>query len=356
MMRKYCMEIDTVPLPAPPSRARWLRWKAFGDKPISIRRHFSAEIMHKLRIIHREWAPHVVVCDQIQMFEMCYPSPVPVVLNANDSFAFFLTREKEVERNALRRWSLRREATRFARYELKAYRKTNLVVMVSDADAEFARTQLEAKNIIVIGNGVDTEYFDPESVPPSRNVSGSPIIAFTGSMGHPPNVRAAVYLYRNVLPRVRRLFPHVGLVLAGDDPAPELKELSASDGNVTVTGYVQDIRPYIRAADVYVCPMTSGSGVKNKVLEAMSMGRPVVASSLAVEALPEVIPGQHLIVADEEEQFADALIHLLQDQTLCRILGRKARDCVKEHYSWEVMAARFAEVLQTTVGSGELSH
>ena len=356
MMRKYCIEIDTVPLPGPPSRVRWLWWKAFGDMPISIRRHFSAEIRRRLRIIHREWAPDVVVCDQIQMFEMCYPCPVPCVLNANDSFAFFLMREADVERNPVRRWSLRWEAARFVRFEMRAYGRVARVVMVSEADAEYARKKLGAKNVVVAGNGVDTEYFDPHRVSPPGGLNGSPLIVFSGSMGHVPNVRAAIYLYRRVLPRVWRVFPRVGLVLAGDDPAAELRQLAAQDSRVTVTGFVEDIRPYIRAADVYACPMLSGSGVKNKVLEAMSMARPIVASPLAVEALPEARAGQHLMLADGEEEFADALVSLLQNETSSRSLGRRARDFVREHYSWEAMGNRFAEILEDVVGGGVSSH
>ena len=158
-------------------------------------------------------------------------------------------------------------------------------------------------------------------------------------MSFPPNVTAVLHFYQNILPLIRRELPNVRLIIAGRDPAPSIAAL-ASDPFVTVTGFVDDMRPWLARAGLMVCPMVMGSGIKNKVLEALAMARPVVATTMGVEAL-EATSGHELMIADTAEEFARATLALLRDSAARRRMGAAGRDLVLRRYTWDACAASY---------------
>jgi glycosyltransferase involved in cell wall biosynthesis len=158
-------------------------------------------------------------------------------------------------------------------------------------------------------------------------------------MSFPPNVTAVLHYYQQILPHIRRELPQVRLIVAGRDPAPEIAAL-ASDPYVTVTGYVDDMRPWLARSCVMICPMTSGSGIKNKVLEALAMARPVVATTLGIEAL-EVTDQCELVIADQPAEFAAAVLRLLRDPDVRKRMGAAGRQLVMQRYTWDACAASY---------------
>jgi glycosyltransferase involved in cell wall biosynthesis len=182
-----------------------------------------------------------------------------------------------------------------------------VVTVVADMDAAAIRASVPGTRVEVIPNGVDAERFRPR--PEADIVAGS--IAFVGAMSFPPNVAAARWFTRDVLPRIRQANPDVTFTIVGRDPTPAVLAL-ADDPAVTVTGAVDDVRPFLARAAVVVAPMVSGSGIKNKVLEAMAMGRPVAATSLAAEGVVAEA-GRDLVVADGPAAFAAAVASILAD-------------------------------------------
>jgi glycosyltransferase involved in cell wall biosynthesis len=218
--------------------------------------------------------------------------------------------------------------------EQRAVRHFHAVTTVADADAAVIRRLAPRVPVHVTPNGVDAAYFAPLDLEEEPET-----ILFFGAMSFPPNVSAVLHYYHDILPLVRREMPIVRLVIAGRDPAPQIVAL-ANDPTVIVTGMVDDMRPWLARAAVTICPMVNGSGIKNKVLEAMAMARPIVSTTLGIEAL-EVTNGRELIVADAPSDFASSLVALLRDREARRKMGAASRDLVLRRYSWEACAAMY---------------
>jgi glycosyltransferase involved in cell wall biosynthesis len=265
-------------------------------------------------------------------------SGVGSVLTAFD--AWHLNVASMIERaNPLRRPLIRAEVNHVRRFEASEFQHFGRVVVVSEQDKVALHELNPSLDISVIPNGVDTRFFEKVSVvrDPSR-------IVFTGTMNHPPNIGAARFLARRVFPRVRALEPNAQLVIVGRDPDPDVVALSALDG-VEVTGEVSDIRPWLRGSRVFVCPMLSGTGIKNKLLEAMASELPCVATPLALQGLA-TRPGMHVLVGESEDELAGHILRVLADDALAQRLGRAAYEYVRATHSWRSVAESYESVYQ----------
>ncbi|MBA4169622.1 MAG: glycosyltransferase [Chloroflexi bacterium] len=221
-----------------------------------------------------------------------------------------------------------------ASIERHAMDRFDLTTTVGEADAEVLRGLRPAARVEVIPNGVDAEYWCPQ---PLEEQPAS--IVFTGAMSFPPNIAAAVHLVRAVLPHLRRHEPEVRVVLAGRDPRPEVEALRGP--NVEVTGAVPDLRPYLARAQVVVCPLVSGGGVKNKVLEALAMARAVVGTPLAFEGLPSVEDRRHVVVGSEPATLARSIAELIRQPARRQELGAAGRSLVLDRYTWDACTGRY---------------
>jgi glycosyltransferase involved in cell wall biosynthesis len=218
--------------------------------------------------------------------------------------------------------------------EQHAVRLFHACTSVAEPDAQVIRTLAPNVPVYVTPNGVDATHFAPLELPQQPDT-----VIFTGAMSFPPNITAVLHYYQHILPLIRRELPQVRLIIAGRDPAPEIAAL-ASDPYVTVTGYVDDMRPWLAQSCVMICPMTSGSGIKNKVLEALAMARPVVATTLGIEAL-EVTNYRELVIADQPAEFAAAVLRLLRDPEACKRMGAAGRELVVRRYTWDACATNY---------------
>jgi len=244
----------------------------------------------------------------------------------------------------------RTENRRLLKFEKKINKSFDNSVFVSQQEADlFYRLFPEAKNISVIGNGVDHEYFSPESRtlnPELRQLNKaqssklktpcsatSPILLFTGAMNYWANVDGVLWFCEKILPIIKAGYPEVQFYIAGSDPKAEIQELERNKG-IKVTGFVEDIRPCYKAADICVIPLRLARGIQNKVLEAMSMGKAVVTTSNAVQSIMAT-PGVHLLVEDDVNKFAEAVSTLLGNHSLRNYLGENARQFVKSNYNWQ---------------------
>ena len=231
------------------------------------------------------------------------------------------------------RWVRRFEATR--------YRRFSRVVVVSDEDRDALKSLDPTMPVEVIPNGVDLEFFGAPVEGHSADLDRDRIV-FTGVMKYPPNVAAAEFLVKRVLPLVRaeRLPAHV--VLVGRDPAPQVEAL-ASPGEVEVTGEVDDLRPWLAGSRVYVCPMVSGTGIKNKLLEAMAAGLPCVSTPLGAQGL-QAEPGRDLLIAHDERELAAATSSILRDDELAARVGTAGQAFVRAQHSWAAVAEAYEHV------------
>ena len=227
-------------------------------------------------------APDLVqLCSlSLALYERYVPKGVPKILLAADSLSMVMTRLANVECNALRKAHLLLNRRKAEALERDIYPRFNSVVLVSDVDARAVARISPKCNLKVINNGVDVDYFRC-----SRYYYDTSDIGIVGNFGYPPNERAALRLFEDILPRVQAGFPDVKAYAIGLNPSPRMIELGRGNNAVIITGYVDDIRPYLERLSIFVAFIESGGGIKNKVLEAMSMGLPVVGTSIAFEGI-----------------------------------------------------------------------
>jgi len=154
-----------------------------------------------------------------------------------------------------------------------------------------------------------------------------------------------VYFVKDILPLVRQKYPEIGCMIVGAYPGDEVKALADGDPRITVTGFVDDVRPYMRSASVYAAPAISGTGIKNKVLQAMAMELGIVATPLSMDGIPSAKNGEHVLIEEGAQALADAVCRLLDDPDTCQQLGLKARECIKENFSWPAIVGHLYELL-----------
>lgn len=191
------------------------------------------------------------------------------------------------------------------------------------------------------GNGVDTDYFDPAAdvAPLERRVD----LIFTGAMDYQPNIEAVTWFADTVWPQLRTARPDLTFAIVGARPADAVKALAHRSG-ITVTGRVEDMRPWLAAARIAIAPLQIARGIQNKVLEAMAMARPVVASPGAATGI-EATPGEHFFIADGAEAFRQRLKALLDDDATALSVGRAAREHMVATGSWTARLTSLATVL-----------
>jgi sugar transferase (PEP-CTERM/EpsH1 system associated) len=259
---------------------------------------------------------------------------VPCVLDLIDALSLNMQRRALCDRAPVR-WIARIEAKRLARYERQLCARARFAAISAQPD----RAALgDPPNLHLVGNGVDLDEF-PFAPHPRHGAD----IAFVGNLGYFPNIDAASWFARKVLPRVRAACPQAMLRLIGARPAPRLRWLCARTPSTELVGPVDSVHPYLARAAVAIAPLRAGSGQQLKILEAMATGTPVVASSIAAAGL-DAVAGRDLLVADEAEAFADAIVRVLTDPALALRLARNARALIEPRYTWAASVAALEQL------------
>jgi len=220
--------------------------------------------------------------------------------------------------------------------------KVDQCMVVTEKDARWLRYGGIRSPIAVINNGVDNDYFrsQPSTFEDSRS------IVFEGNLDFPPNTDAALFFYKEIFPLIQKDIPTVRLILVGKNPTKEI--LALSSRNIQVTGYVDDIRPYLDRAAVFVCPIRIGAGIKNKILQAWSMSKATVATTISTSGL-KVSESENIIIRDNPAQFAQAVTDLLLDPKRRERIGKKARQTILDHCTWEQKAAELESLFESMI-------
>ena len=340
-LRRVCREVHVVPLPLAGSAARALAsvptrtplWAAWCKSP---------RMEHLLRGLAQSGQFDVAHVEHLRAahFDRAL-DPLPRLLDAVDCITE-LRRQMMVRRDgakAVGRLLSRFEWRKLLRYEPRAYKPYRAIAVTSEHDARsLASLDPLLPPIEVVPNGVDLTYFMPGEEAPRPDS-----IVFSGKMSYSANDDAARYLISAVLPRIRARRPGAHLTIVGSGPTPALLREAAQAGGVEVTGYVDDIRPYLRRSVAALCPMRIGVGIQNKALEAMATGRPVVCSTIAARSLGAARPPA-VRVADDPEAFAEATLTLLSQPEEAARGGREARLYVERFHDWKTAAESFAKL------------
>jgi sugar transferase (PEP-CTERM/EpsH1 system associated) len=257
-------------------------------------------------------------------------SRFPIVWDSVDCISLLFEQAAANSRRLTSRWLTRFELGRTRRYEAWLAGQFDRVLVTSpkDLDAFGSLAPEHRARLALVPNGVDLDYFQPA---PHQDREPATLV-LTGKMHYHANVTMAVQFVRTVLPLVKAQRPQVKVMLVGKDPVREVLALG-EDPAVTVTGTVPDLRPYLGRATVAVAPIVYGTGIQNKVLEAMACATPVVSTPQAVSAL-QIEPGVQALIADTPEAQAEAIVALLDDPERRQAMGRAARQYVEDRHDW----------------------
>jgi polysaccharide biosynthesis protein PslH len=233
------------------------------------------------------------------------------------------------------------ESVRMKIFEEKIYKK-NIIqgyTFISDHDMGFMQKNYKFKNVCLIPQGC-------EIYKKKCQISLKNTIVFTGKMDYEPNVQGVLWFTNNVFPKIKKCIKDANLYIVGKNPVIEILKLNDVD-NVVVTGAVEDVRPYLDRAKVYILPLLSGSGVKIKLFEALGSMSIVVTTSKGIEGT-EFMNGEHILVANEEDEFAEKCVRVLEDSERYEFLKKNSIDLINKKYSWDSIGIKYNDFLTNT--------
>lgn len=235
----------------------------------------------------------------------------------------------------LRKSFYRHEYEKCYEEEIAAIKRQNALFVTSKRDGELFAKDAPGVKQFVIPNGVDTSYFKP------KKAEQEPFsIVFTGAMKYVPNYDGMIWFIEEIFPIIKKIIPQAKVYVVGSGPPPILKAYESD--SVIITGFVDDVRPYVDEAGVFVVPLNMGSGTRLKVLEALSMKKPVVSTSIGCEGI-EVEDDEHILIRDNPGEFAEAVIEVFNNQKLKKRLIDNGYQLVKEKYDWTVIGESIEE-------------
>ncbi len=338
-LSSLCREVQVIPTPRRSPSAR-LRTLVTSPWPDMAWRLYSPGYAQALAGWLRREPFDILQAEGIELarYLLSLPRPRPrIVFDAHNAEYILQKRAFLADLHRPRRWAAAAYSflqwLKLRRFEAAACRRADALVAVSGADARALAALDTRLSPIVVPNGVDLAYYRP-GLPPLPGMA-HPSLVFTGKMDFRPNVDAVLWFSTQVMPRIWERRPQAHFYIVGQSPSPRLDALRA-EPRIVITGRVEDTRPYIAGADVYVVPLLVGGGTRLKVLEALAMGQAVVSTPLGAEGIG-VTDGQEALLAAEPGAFAAQALALLENAARRAQLGRAGRAFVEAHYGWEAI-------------------
>jgi glycosyltransferase involved in cell wall biosynthesis len=322
----------------------------FSHVPINIEKYHSNGILDDIIRFAEDKHIDLIHVDHLHMayygLALRKILGVPVVLREHNLELKIMERFSESSSNPVLKAYARLQAGKFLKYEPDICSKMDKCVMITEQDRDRLLSMRKDIDSIVIPAGVDTDFFKPIDF-----VGEEDSIAYVGSLNWLPNIDGLKWFVNEVMPLIVKSKPNVKLYVFGKNASHDVEKLN--DGkNVFVKGFIEDVREVYRTAKVMVVPLLAGSGIRIKILEAMAAGKAVVSTSIGCEGI-KINAGKNIMVADSPHLFAGNVVRLLNDEQLCRSIGKEASSFVSQEYSWNKMGDMFWEVYSEMVNRKE---
>ncbi|MBN2025438.1 MAG: glycosyltransferase [Actinobacteria bacterium] len=344
---RFCLDFRGVPMPSydAPLRKAWDF--LFSPVPIYFLNNYSVEMYGALREMVERNRYDVVISEYSMVAQYLYHNPdlagIKRVMSVHE--CYYLARRKAWQVQGFSREGLSAlvNLKGLKKFEFDMYADADRVLVLTPQGKEELLAIRPDLDISVVPHGVDVDHFCAagESVREQA-------VMFLGNYPHDPNRDAVLYFHQKIWPLVKEEVPEALFYVVGKDPTPDLLELGRADPSLVITGTVEDVRPYFERAKVFVNPVRIGGGFRGKLLEAMSMGLPIVTTSLGAEGV-RAESGRDMILADDPREFAAAVVRLLRDDAMCTSLGGRAREMAVEAFSWERGVEELEGVLREVV-------
>ncbi|PIQ89472.1 MAG: hypothetical protein COV72_02905 [Candidatus Omnitrophica bacterium CG11_big_fil_rev_8_21_14_0_20_42_13] len=312
----------------------------FSALPFSIKLRTFPEVRAQIARYLSENPQDLIICDAIhRALNIPFDNKTPKLLYEHNIESTIIKRYSKFEKNMFKKIFALIEYLKFKNIEPKIWRMFDCAAACSLHDKKIMQKRTNAANIIVVNNGVESGYFNPDPYEIVRNS-----IVYSGQIGWHPNEDAIIYFVENIYPLIKEKNHGVKFWIVGDKPSKRVKETAKNDKSIIVTGFVKDIRDYIGKAHVFVVPLRIGGGTRLKILEALSMKKAVVTTSVGCEGL-ETENNKHLLIRDNPRDFASAVLDILEDKPPYQNLGKEGRGLIEKKYDWGVVFEELNKVL-----------
>jgi len=330
---RYCQSVTVMRMKKPEIALNIIKAFFYGN-PLQTGYFYNGKAQKEIDALINKIKPDHIYCQLIRVAEYVKNKNIPKTIDYQDVFS------KGVERRLhsapfYLKVILKSEYKRLLKYENEVFDLFDNKTIISIPDRDLIPHNDKDKIAVVI-NGVDTDFFKPIKMKKEYD------LVFTGNMGYPPNVNASLYLAKEILPLVRKLKPEITLTLAGASPHADVRALESK--NIQVTGWVEDIREYYAKARIFIAPMQIGTGLQNKLLEAMAMKIPSITSPLANSAL-EAKPEKEILIGNNPEEFANHIVRLLENKEFADNLAEQGYKFVHDNYNWESATKKLEEII-----------
>ncbi len=322
-VQPYCRSVNFIDLSLP-GRAWNIFRSLFGFLPFQAAYFYNRKAARKIRSLVEDYKPDHVYCQLIRTAEYVKDLDISKTIDYQDVFSWGVKRRID-KSGWLLKPVLKEEYRRLVAYEKKVFNFFNNKTIISIPDRDLI-PHPDRNKIVVVPNGVDHDFFSPRVSEKKYD------LVFTGNMGYPPNVDAAEFLVNEIMPLVWKKQPSCRVLLAG--ASPDKRVLALKSGQVEVTGWMEDIRDAYASAKIFIAPMRIGTGLQNKLLEAMSMKIPSITTPLANDAL-QAKDGEEILIGADDRELADRILMLLSDKILYSRLKENGYQYVRTNYSWE---------------------
>ena len=320
----------------------------FSPLPYVISKYRCKEMSHAIAELGRREKHDLIVCDfltpSVNLFAPDVTVALPTLLFQHNVEAVIWERHVQAAGSGLKRAYFKLQWRRLRDYERCVSARFDGVVAVSPEDARRMRQDYGLGNVLgAVPTGVDVDYFGSFKPRPEQGR-----LVFVGSMDWMPNIDGVCWFAEEIFPRIQAARPETKLAIVGRRPTGRVHELARKNPAITVTGTVDDVRPYLSQAEAIVVPLRVGGGTRVKIYEAMAAGVPVVSTTIGAEGL-EVAHGENILLADEPEDFARQTLRLLGEPALRQSLSQNALRLVRERFGWPAVTAVFAGYCQQIV-------
>jgi len=341
---RFCKKVEVFELPSDKSKFAWYKLviKSFFSKDAyTINWTKSNEMQKAITEFLSKKSIDIIHCDTIGLAEYVKGiKGIPKVLNHHNIESHMMLRRAKKEKNLFKKIYFYVEGLKLKKYENRICPKFDINLVVSELDKERLLNIAPNSKVEVIPNGVDINYFKPLNSKIKRHN-----IVFAGRMNAYPNEDAVIWFLKEIWPLLKKEVPDATFTIAGRNPTPRIKKFAKNDSSILVTGYVDDIRPFIAQAEVYICPIRDGGGTKLKILDAMAMGKIIVTTTIGAEGLG-VIHERHVLIANDPKISASQVLLVFNNPDLRKYLSQNARQLVKKEYSWEIIGKKLNSLYQ----------
>jgi len=353
-LRKYCDRVELVN--ANEAKSFWLRQLAksmYSYNAFCVLRRYSKGLKNTISGMFKTDRYDAVICDSVyQAINIPPDADTKKILYEHNIESVIIKRYAEKEKNICKKIFAYMEFLKVERFQKKMWSIYDICITCSSLDKAYIKEKNPCAKIFVINNGVDRQYFEAlsaERQPPTVNGKSpsdadSRSLVYTGQIGWHPNEDAVQYFTKEIFPLIAKEVEGITLWIVGANPSKNIKKLAEKNRSIKITGFVDDVRAYISRASVYIVPLRIGSGTRLKILEAMSMKKAIVTTSIGCEGL-DVQDGKDLLIRDNPNDFAGAVVELIKNKDLSTSLGISGRRLVEKMYDWNTVFKDLDKIL-----------